>query len=139
MKKVVCVLVVIGLIWGSVGVTLASDSPRLTTTATRYREPGTALLWSLLFAGGGQIYNGQTMKGLLMMIGEAVAASMMYRYDPFWGYEINTVALVAAIVIPIWSMIDAYSTAKQINKEYGFTLEFNPGEEYIGFRYAFKF
>lgn len=147
MKKVICLLVVVGLILGSVGVASASDSPRVTTTTTRYREPGVALLWSLLLVGGGQIYNGQIGKGLLMMVGEVFAASMMYRvetvYDPYWGYrseiKTNNIAIVATIVIPIWSMVDAYSTAKQINKEYGFTLEFDPRKDYIGFRYAFKF
>ena len=35
----------------------------------KYKDPGTALLWSILIPGGGQIYNGQVGKGLLFMAG----------------------------------------------------------------------
>jgi len=60
-----------------------------------YREiknPGVALLLSLVFPGGGQFYNGHAGKGILVLL-------------TFWMF------------IPyIWSLFDAYNSAKRINR-----------------------
>lgn len=60
-----------------------------------YREiknPGVALLLSLIFPGGGQFYNGHAGKGILVLL-------------TFWMF------------IPyIWSLFDAYNSAKRINR-----------------------
>lgn len=56
------------------------------------KNPGVALLLSLIFPGGGQFYNGHAGKGLIVLF-------------TFW------------LVIPyIWSLFDAYSCAKRINR-----------------------
>ena len=65
------------------------------------KSPGVALLLSLLIVGVGQMYNGQVGKGFLMMFGCIVLWFVML------GWIIN-----------IWSMIDAYTTAKDMNLRY---------------------
>lgn len=59
----------------------------------RYKNPGVALLLSFVFPGGGQFYNGQAGKGLLVLF-------------TFWMFGITY----------IWSLFDAYSSAQRINR-----------------------
>jgi TM2 domain-containing membrane protein YozV len=65
------------------------------------KSPGIALLLSLLICGVGQMYNGQVAKGILMLLGCAF----------LWVFLLGW-------IIWIWSMIDAYSTAKEMNLRY---------------------
>ena len=73
----------------------------LDTEGAARKSPGIALLLSLLICGVGQMYNGQVGKGILMLIGGIVA------WLVFLGW-----------VIWIWSMVDAYQTAKRMNLNY---------------------
>ena len=58
----------------------------------RYKNPGLAVLFSVIFPGGGQFYNGHAGKGILVLC-------------TFW------------LIIPyIWSLFDAYSSAQRINR-----------------------
>lgn len=65
------------------------------------KSPGVALLLSFLWCGAGQIYCGRVGKGILMFVG-AVA---------LWF-------ILLGWIIQIWSMVDAYKTAKQMNLRY---------------------
>ena len=65
------------------------------------KSAGLALVLSLLICGGGQMYNGQIAKGVLMLIGCVVLWFMLL------GWIIN-----------IWSWVDAYQTAKKMNARY---------------------
>ncbi|MEG6509543.1 GYF domain-containing protein [Methyloligella sp. 2.7D] len=65
------------------------------------KSPGVALLLSLLFCGAGQLYNGQVGKGILMFVG------CVLLWFVFMGWAIW-----------IWSVIDAYTTAKRLNLAY---------------------
>lgn len=65
------------------------------------KSPGIALVLSLLICGVGQMYNGQVAKGILMLLG------CVCLWVFFLGW-----------IIWIWSMIDAYSTAKEMNLRY---------------------
>ena len=65
------------------------------------KSPGVALLLSFFISGAGQMYNGQVAKGILMLLG--------------------TIALWFVLLgwtVWIWSMVDAYSTAKKLNLAY---------------------
>jgi hypothetical protein len=59
----------------------------------QYKNPGVALLLSIIFPGGGQFYNGQAGKGILVLF-------------TFWIFGITY----------IWSLFDAYSSAQRINR-----------------------
>ena len=65
------------------------------------KSAGLALVLSLLICGGGQMYNGQVAKGVLMLIGCVILWFMLL------GWIIN-----------IWSWVDAYQTAKKMNARY---------------------
>jgi TM2 domain-containing membrane protein YozV len=67
-----------------------------------------ALLLSLIFPGLGQIYNGQTDKGILFLMTGAVSCIMILLF---------VVGLVTGSAIWIWGMIDAYKTAEEFNKQ----------------------
>jgi TM2 domain-containing membrane protein YozV len=73
----------------------------LSTGDAANKSPGIALLLSLLICGVGQMYNGQVGKGILMLIGFVL----------LW-------AVLLGWVVWIWSMVDAYSTAKEMNLRY---------------------
>jgi TM2 domain-containing membrane protein YozV len=60
------------------------------------KSPGIALVLSLLIVGLGQLYNGDVFKGIMMFIFCILLRTI------FLGWIIN-----------IWSMIDAYSRAKE--------------------------
>jgi TM2 domain-containing membrane protein YozV len=57
------------------------------------KNPGVALLLSIIFPGGGQFYNGHAGKGILVLF-------------TFWIFGITY----------IWSLFDAYSSAQRINR-----------------------
>ncbi|WP_193760679.1 GYF domain-containing protein [Bradyrhizobium yuanmingense] len=65
------------------------------------KSPGVALLLSFLICGAGQMYCGRVGKGILMLIGCIVLWFILLGW-----------------VIWIWSMIDAYMTAKDMNLRY---------------------
>ncbi|WP_156629488.1 GYF domain-containing protein [Methylobacterium sp. Leaf85] len=65
------------------------------------KSPGVALLLSILICGAGQMYNGQVGKGILMFF------ACVFLWLIFLGW-----------IISIWSLIDAYQTAKRMNLAY---------------------
>jgi TM2 domain-containing membrane protein YozV len=65
------------------------------------KSPGVALLLSLLLCGAGQMFCGRVGRGLLMLFGSLLLWVVMLGW-----------------IIWIWSVIDAYSIAKQMNLRY---------------------
>ena len=69
-----------------------------------------AILLSFLFAGLGQLYNGEIHKALPMLIAHFFA----------WIFTIFCFLGVPAVfALWIWSMVDAYQSAERINREAG--------------------
>ncbi len=73
------------------------------------KSPGLALLGSFFFPGLGQLINGQVGKGIAMFVAYLVSIALLFVFIGF--------LLVPAIWI--WSMVDAYSGAKQWNARHG--------------------
>jgi TM2 domain-containing membrane protein YozV len=65
------------------------------------KSPGVALLLSFFISGAGQMYNGQVGKGILMLLGTIALWFILLGWT-VW----------------IWSMVDAYQTAKRMNLAY---------------------
>jgi len=65
------------------------------------RSPGIAGVLSFLCCGLGQLYNGETLKGIGLFIG-AIIASLIF---PLLG-----------LIVVIFAIYDAYTTAKKINQ-----------------------
>ncbi|MBS3652594.1 DUF4339 domain-containing protein [Pseudaminobacter sp. 19-2017] len=84
-----------------------APDPKVTPTVilesgeAKAKSAGTALVLSILLCGLGQFYNGQIGKGLLMMV-----------------LCIGLWIVMLGWIINIWSMIDAYQTAKAMNERY---------------------
>ena len=66
------------------------------------KDPTLACLLTLLLAGTGHIYVGQTGKGLLILALGIVLGVFT------WG--------IAYVVLCVWAMSDAYGTAKKMNR-----------------------
>lgn len=74
------------------------------------KNSGLALILSFLFAGLGQLYNGETSKAIPMLIGHFFGA--LFTLFCFLGAP-------ALLGLWIWSMVDAYQSAERINRESG--------------------
>ncbi len=65
-----------------------------------------ALILSLIFPGLGQIYNGQTNKGIVFLFAGALSCTMILLF---------LVGLVTGSAVWIWGIVDAYQTAEKLN------------------------
>jgi len=105
---------------------------------SEYRNPGIAFLWSFLWPGGGQFYNRQTTKGIIMAGAYAgFAAAFLfsgydyeswyngnsYYYTNYWSTGM-TIGLVGMSAVWLWSAIDAPVTAGKINLSKNLGLNF---------------
>ena len=85
------------------------------------RKPGLAWMWSFFFPGAGQIYNGQNLKGALMMVFGLVCTSWNGNVTRIIGgtfvwSEIGYIVMfVLMIGLWIWSQIDAPVMANKLN------------------------
>lgn len=71
------------------------------------KNPGIAAVLSFFWTGVGQIYNGQILKGLILIGVQILNGLLMFLLIGFITYPL----------VWIWGMYDAYKTAERINKE----------------------
>jgi TM2 domain-containing membrane protein YozV len=74
--------------------------PDKTAIDLKKKNPFLALVLSLLISGVGQMYNGQVKKGLVLLVG------LIIFFVAFWPI---------AIIVWLFGMYDAYTTALKIN------------------------
>ena len=65
------------------------------------KNPILALILSLIICGVGQMYNGQLLKGVIMLV-----ATIIMAIATLWPIS---------LIIVVYSMYDAYTTAQKIN------------------------
>jgi TM2 domain-containing membrane protein YozV len=70
------------------------------------RNPGIAAVLSFFWTGVGQIYNGQLVKGIILILVQMINAALMFVLIGFITYPI----------VWIWGMYDAYKTAERMNR-----------------------
>ncbi|WP_303969390.1 hypothetical protein [Sporosarcina ureae] len=70
-----------------------------------FKQPGIAAVLSFFWTGVGQIYNGQILKGILLIILQGINGLLMFVGIGFITYPI----------VWIWGMYDAYKTAERMN------------------------
>jgi hypothetical protein len=88
---------------------------------TKRRSPFVAVLLSGVFPGLGQLYNRERLKALLFFIGGAVTAFGPLNPlnvdidldDPVAGLGKVLLLSVPFLAIALWSVLDAYRTARQ--------------------------
>jgi TM2 domain-containing membrane protein YozV len=86
------------------------------------KNPGVAALLSFFFVGAGQIYNGQILKGVLMVIAFWVlgAISLVLTLSNWlYGGFTNWLYLLPPFFLALWfyGIFDAYKMAIKINEE----------------------
>jgi TM2 domain-containing membrane protein YozV len=78
--------------------------------AVQPKSPALALILSFFIPGVGTLVNGETGKGIGILLGWLVSAFLTV---------FCLVGLVAAIPLWIWGMVDAYTGAQNWNRERG--------------------
>ena len=73
------------------------------------KSPGLAAILSFFYTGLGQIYNGQIIKGLFLMLIQAINIVLMWVL----------IGWVTYAIVWLYGLFDAYSTANQINRRIG--------------------
>jgi len=86
----------------------------LTSGDASPKSPGVALILSFFIIGAGQMYNGQVGKGIGMLLGWIVCVALTIGSLGILGIILGPLAFV----LWIWSMVDGYSTAKQMTLRY---------------------
>ena len=74
------------------------------------KNPGIAAVLSVFWTGVGQIYNGQIIKGLILIVVQMINAALMWVLIGFVTYPI----------VWIWGIYDAYKTAERMNRRSDF-------------------
>jgi TM2 domain-containing membrane protein YozV len=133
MKRFVLVLVVVSLVIGMIDVGFCEDKINLRLQYMEEKKsPSTALLWSLIIPGGGQIYNGQVGKGLATLGATIVCSALMFEKE---------VLAIGVIGIGVWSCVDAYMYAKKYNemlqKRYNITMRLHKNRTLLCMQYNF--
>jgi len=94
----------------------------------KYRSPGLAFGFSVLYPGIGQFYNHQVGKALIMSIGTPslliLGAILMDDQNDRSTYKFGRDIVITSAGIYIWSLIDAPTSAARINKKAGI-ISFN--------------
>jgi len=70
------------------------------------RNPGIAAVLSFFWTGVGQIYNGEIVKGIILILIQVINAALMIVLIGFITYPI----------VWIWGMYDAYKVAERMNR-----------------------
>lgn len=69
------------------------------------KNPGIAAVLSALWVGLGQIYNGEIVKGIILMVAYVISVFLIYLL----------IGIVTTPILWIFGIYDAYNTAKKIN------------------------
>lgn len=78
------------------------------------KSAGLAAVLSLILPGLGQIYNGQILKGIILIIIDAINGALMFVLIGFITWPITV----------LYAVYDAYKTAERINARRGGTSSF---------------
>ena len=81
---------------------MEAESENVIQNKKPQKNPVVALILSLILSGLGQFYNGQYLKGILLLFAELVGFALF---------------IIPGIIVWIFGMYDAYTSAKKINEE----------------------
>jgi len=71
------------------------------------KNPWIALFLSFIFAGFGQLYNGEVSKGEMLVIIQVINVFLFFIF----------VGMITYTMVWIYAMVDAYSTARRMTEE----------------------
>jgi hypothetical protein len=99
--------------------------------------PLTSFLLSLLVPGGGQFYNGETLKGVIMLTAFAAGVGVSVELDSNGHHGLAAAGLCMTAGVWAYSMADAVISSERINAEHGFALA--PLDDGIAVTYSYGF
>jgi len=70
------------------------------------KNPGLAALASFIWCGAGQVYNGQILKGIVLLIAYVISILLIFVL----------IGLITTPLLWIYGIYDAYKTAEKINR-----------------------
>jgi len=73
--------------------------------AVQLKNPGLAALASFIWCGAGQVYNGQILKGVVLLIAYLISIVLIFVL----------IGLITTPLLWIYGIYDAYKTAEKIN------------------------
>jgi TM2 domain-containing membrane protein YozV len=73
------------------------------------KSSGLAAVLSFFISGLGQIYNGEILKGLIILLVQVV-----------FIFVLEGIGFVPALIVWVWAIYDAYQEAERINAKRGF-------------------
>lgn len=85
---------------GSIQAAQTYQQPPPATTKAQVKNPVLALIASFIICGVGQMYNGQILKGVILLVVMII---------------IYALAGLVALIVTLYAMYDAYTTAVKIN------------------------
>lgn len=109
------------------------------------RDPTLAGILSLVFVGGGQIYNREDSKASVFIISQLVMAFIVFNNEPKGLNPLDNPGIAVALlsIIPVVSMRDAVISADRINKDlkkkYNISLILNRKTDMFYCRLNFNF
>ena len=111
---------------------IAASAQRAASTDPSFRDPGTATIYSVVLPGGGQLYSGETGRGLMMLVGSSAAvlagtalstqATCTYDASSFSGLSCKqanrlplTIGMLGSLGIWGYGILDAKKSAERQN------------------------
>ncbi len=73
------------------------------------KSAGLAAVLSFFISGLGQIYNGQILKGLIIIVVQVINGAL----------TTILIGWIPLAIVWVWAIIDAYREAEEINARYG--------------------
>ena len=101
---------------------IAAPARAQQTHSAGYKDPGIATLVSVLIPGGGQLYSGETRKGLTLLgvgVGAPTLGLMVAMSSPNTSVAPLALASVAALGAWVYGIADASSSAQRMNTQRG--------------------
>ncbi len=89
-----------------------------------YKDPGTALLFSVLITGGGQLYSGETNRGLLLL-GVGVG-SVLVGCGIAGSLSVCEVGVLVDLGMYVYGIVDAPASARRMNAAHGLGVSLVP-------------
>jgi len=80
-------------------------TPTYQQTAFQEKNPGVAAVLSALWVGFGQIYNGEIVKGIILIVFYVISVLLIFVF----------IGIITTPILWIFGIYDAYNTAKKIN------------------------
>ena len=140
-QRLILLALVMGFLTGMANLSFSEVKyPEIMYLAEK-KSPESALCWSLLMAGGGQMYNGEIGKGFFMLSSQIFCLAPMFVETSSGTEKLIPISALGFLGIGIWSVVDAYKGANRFNEKlkqkYDLILRIQENKPTLYARYRF--